>query len=173
MCRRQRFHYVQDLWSVPFPSNIYRGWGETAFFVGLALRFCRFQLFWESGSASKRSLSSLTSKIWSLKWKAARLFIHRALRNSFSQMEGHKNDGLLSCKLKFYSLNTWNIDIKSSCTWFSPLCGLPSSWPLFCCCFILGRVPVAGWGLACVWRGGKGVCRCRWKASRSCDSVFV
>lgn len=97
------------------PAICFRG--KSAFFMSLALKLHGFQLFSESGHASK-DLSFF--KIWCLKWKAAMLFIHCALRNSFSQMEGHKNDGLLSCSLKLHSLNTWNIDIKSSCTWFSP-----------------------------------------------------
>lgn len=96
--------------------------GKSAFFMSLALKLHRFQLSSESGYAQKISLSLFFffSKIWCLKWKAAMLFIHCALRNSFSQMEGHKNDGLLSCSLRLHSLNTWNTDIKSSCTWFSP-----------------------------------------------------
>lgn len=90
---------------------------KAAFFMSLVLKLHRFQLSSESGYASK-DLSFF--KMWCLKWKAAMLFIYYALRNSFSQMEGHKNDGLLSCSLKLHSPNTWNIDIKSSCTWFSP-----------------------------------------------------
>lgn len=94
--------------------------GKPAFFMSLTLKLQRLQLSSESGYASKDLSLFLFFKIWCLKWKAAMLFIHGALRNSFSQMEGHKNDGLLSCSLKLHSLNTWNIDIKSSCTWFPP-----------------------------------------------------
>lgn len=48
ICSRQCF---KDLCSVPFSSNMFRG--KSAFFMSLALKLHRLQLFLESGYASK------------------------------------------------------------------------------------------------------------------------
>lgn len=98
VCKRWRFHSVKDLCFEPFPSNIFQGKicilyepGSKTSYIWVILKV------W---SCIKRS-PPFFFKIWCLQWKAARVFIYCTLRNSFSQMEGHKNDGLLSCSLKF------------------------------------------------------------------------